>query len=111
MQRSKFLFAIGAFIMFAVIVYGFVVGDLIGEASVLFRHPWFQVSMADLYTGLFLFSGWIGFRERSRTRTTIWILLLILLGNLATCIYALTAAIQSRGNWRAFWLGQRAEVN
>ena len=108
MQRSKALFALGAFIMFAVIVYGFIVGDLIGEAKVLFKYPWFQISMVDLYTGLFLFSGWIGFRERSAKRTVGWIIALVLLGNLATCSYALIAAIQSGGDWRRFWLGHQS---
>ena len=108
MQRSKVIFAIGVVVMTAVIIYGFVVGDLIGEAMVLFKYPWFQISMVDLYTGLFLFSGWIGFRERSKGRTVVWIIALVLLGNLATCGYALMAAIQSRGDWRAFWLGNRA---
>jgi prepilin signal peptidase PulO-like enzyme (type II secretory pathway) len=108
MQRSKVLFALGALIMTAVIVYGFIAGDLIGEAMALFPYPWFQISMVDLYTGLFLFSGWIAFRERSRKTTAIWIVMLILLGNLATCIYALVAAIQSRGDWRTFWLGHHS---
>ena len=107
MQPSKVLFAFGVFLMTAVIVYGFVVGDLLGEAMVLFKYPWFQISMVDLYTGLFLFSGWIGFRERSTTRTVGWIIALVLLGNLATCGYALFAAIQARGDWRKFWLGRR----
>ncbi len=110
MNTLKILLLLGFVWMAAAITYGFVVGDFLGEAKILFPYPWFQISMADLYTGLALFSGWIIFRERSWAVAAVWIALLILLGNLATCAYAFMVAVQSRGDWRLFWLGKNAPI-
>jgi hypothetical protein len=57
-----------------------------------------------------LFSGWVIFRERSWTIAAVWIVLFLLLGNLATCAYALIAVVKAKWQWRAFWLGSRAEL-
>lgn len=108
MSPMKILLALGGFTMAIVIAYGFIVGNFFQEARLLFPAPWFQVTLIDLYMGFFLFSGWILFRERSRKTAVIWIVLLLTLGNLASCAYALLAAAKSRGNWHEFWLGYRA---
>jgi hypothetical protein len=107
MGRVMILLSIGCCTMAAVICYGLLVGDLWGEAQILLAYPWFHVSMIDLYTGFLLFGGWIVFRERSLMIAAIWIVLLLTLGNLASCAYALIAALRARGDWRAFWLGSR----
>jgi hypothetical protein len=53
-----------------------------------------------------LFTGWIAFRERSWVRTAAWAVAIVVLGNFATSIYALAAAVTSRGDWRRFWMGR-----
>lgn len=108
MKRSALLLAVGAVVMTAAIVYAFVYGGLFAEAWTLLQYPWFHVSMIDLYLGFFLFSGWIIFREGSRKSATIWVVLLLTLGNLTACIYALLALVRARGDWNAFWLGASA---
>lgn len=110
MRKAIGLLAAGVLVMAGAIGYALVVGDLRGEARVLFDYPWFHVSMIDLYTGFLLFSGWIVSREPSRGVAAIWIVLLLTLGNLAACAYALLAAIRARGNWSVFWLGERASA-
>ena len=47
-------------------------------------------------------------REQSAGRSTAWIIAIALLGNPATCAYALLAAIRSNGDWQKFWMGNRA---
>jgi len=108
MRKAIGLLVAGVLIMAVAIGYALLAGDLRGEARVLFDYPWFHVSMIDLYTGFLLFGGWIVSRERSRGVAAIWIVLLLTLGNLAACAYALAAAIRARGDWSVFWLGKRA---
>lgn len=104
----KLLLGIGVVVMAAAIAYGFIAGDLWGEAQVLLKYPWFHVSMIDLYVGFLLFAGWIAFRERSVPATIVWIISLMLLGNLIACAYALLALVRSNGDMRRFWLGKQA---
>lgn len=106
MRTCSHLLIAGAVIMAAVIVYGFVAGQFMQEASVLFPLPWFQVTLADLYLGFALFGGWIFYRESSRGTATLWLISLCLLGNLAACLYAGIAMRRCQGNWRQFWIGR-----
>ena len=110
MRGVKVYCALGILWMTAAIIYGFVVGDFFGEAKILFKYPWFQISMVDLYTGFSLFSGWVIFRERSAGASIGWIIAFILLGNPATCAYALIAAIRSKGDWQTFWMGKNRPI-
>lgn len=108
MTKAIGLLVAGVVVMAVAIGYALLAGDLRGEARVLFDYPWFHVSMIDLYTGFLLFSGWIVSREQSRGVAAVWIVLLLTLGNLAACAYALAAALRARGDWNVFWLGKRA---
>jgi hypothetical protein len=108
MRPAIVFLTLGVLWMTAVIAYGFVAGDILGETKILLKYPWFQISMVDLYTGLSLFSGWVIFRERSWWTSAIWIILFVLLGNLATCAYALKAVMESKGDWQTFWLGSKS---
>lgn len=108
MQRSFLLLVIGALIMALVIAYGFIYGDFFEEAKVLLPSPWFQVALIDLYLGFALFSGWILYREESRIHAVVWIVLLCVLGNFASCIYAAIALTNSKGNMGKFWSGCHA---
>lgn len=56
---------------------------------------WGITTMVDLYAGLAVVAGWIGWRERSVARTAGWIVALGLLGNLATLVYLLIACLRS----------------
>ena len=99
---------IGLLAMTAVIVYAFVVGDFNAEGAWLLAHPWGQVSLVDLYVGFTLFSLWIIYREKSFVRSAIWVILMMVLGNLTAALYVLVALFTSKGNWKQFWMGKRA---
>jgi Protein of unknown function (DUF1475) len=108
MKPMIVLLLLGTCWMAAAIIYGMVASNIPAEVRTLIKCIWFWISMADLYTGFMLFSGWIIFRERSWAIAVPWIILLLTLGNLTSCVYALIAAVRARGNWRLFWLGKHA---
>jgi len=110
MPRLILLLALGCVIMAAAIAYALIVGDFWAEARILFQYPWFHLSMIDLYMGFLVFSGWVIYRERSPIAAIIWIVLVLTLGNLATCAYALVIACQARGDWNWFWQGKHAQT-
>jgi hypothetical protein len=94
--------------MLAALTYGFTTGDFWGDGRVLMSVAWGRVSLLDVYVGFGLFCGWVAFRERSRLAAAAWILLVLTLGNMVTCLYAFLALARSRGDWSRFWLGARA---
>jgi hypothetical protein len=64
--------------------------------------------MIDLYTGFFLIGAWIVYRERSPLVALAWVVLILTLGNLISCLYAVIAVLRAKGDGRTFWLGHRA---
>jgi uncharacterized membrane protein YeiH len=108
MRLAKVIALLGLMAMTAVLVYGFTVGDFGGEGRQLLSMPWGIVSLVDLYVGFALFSAWIVFRERSWSRSLIWIALMMVLGFLTASLYVFLALRSSSGDWRRFWMGRRA---
>lgn len=107
MRYPKILTALGVVLMVAAIIYGFAATKN-GDVDLFFALAWGKVSMVDLYVGLLIFSSWIIYREQSWGRSLIWIVLLLVLGNLISCLYVLLALYASGGNATRFWMGQRA---
>lgn len=103
----KALGYLGFFIMSSFICYAFVYGEFFKEGSVLTSMPWGVVSLADIYTGLFLFSSWVFWREKSIKTSFVWVMLILSLGNVISCLYLLKAAYDAEGNVIAFWLGKQ----
>ncbi len=108
MRRCLTLLIVGAVVIASAIIYALVAGNFMAEARAMFPLPWFQLSMVDLYLGFLLFAGWVLFRERSRGIAVVWIVLLLTLGNLTACVYAIRALVRSGGDWTRFWLGDHA---
>jgi hypothetical protein len=108
MRLAKLIALLGLLAMTAVLIYGFTVGDFLGEGARLLTMPWGIVSMVDLYVGFILFSGWIVYRERSFVHLAIWVALMLVLGFFAGALYALIALVTSGGDWQRFWMGRRA---
>jgi hypothetical protein len=108
MVMIRILLGVGVGVMAAAIAYALIVGDFWTEAEILLMYPWFHLSMIDLYVGFCLFAGWIVFRERNLLVALVWIALLMMLGNLVSCGYALLVLIRAKGDMHRFWLGNRA---
>ncbi len=94
--------------MTAVLIYGFTIGDFLGEGSKLMAMPWGIVSLVDLYTGFTLFSAWIIYRDKSLPIAIVWTIAMMVLGFFAGSLYAFIALQNSGNDWRKFWLGKHA---
>jgi hypothetical protein len=92
--------------MISVLIYGFTIGDFSVDGSKILQNPWGIVSLVDLYTGFILFSGWIIFREKSWLKSSVWIVLVMVLGFFTASLYSLNAIHESKGNWKTFWMGK-----
>ena len=109
MKIAKAVALLGLLAMTAILIYGFTVGDFAAEGKQLLSMPWGIVSLVDLYVGFVLFSGWIVYREKSAVRSVVWVILMMILGFWTASLYALIALQASGGDWRRFWMGQRAD--
>jgi hypothetical protein len=108
-KLARVLALLGLLLMTATISYGLIDGSFNAEGSRLLAMPWGRVALIDVYVGFAIFSGWIIYREKSALRSIIWIIAMIVLGNLTACLYLSIALWRTNGNWKCFWLGQRAE--
>ena len=108
MKIAKTISFLGMLAMTAVLIYGFTVGDFLGEGSKLLAMPWGIVSLVDLYTGFTLFSCWIIYREKSLPVAIVWTIAMMTLGFFAGSLYSFIALQNSGGDWRKFWLGKHA---
>ena len=109
MNSAKILSGLGILAMVGALVYGFSVGDFSLDGAKLLQNPWGLVSMVDLYTGFSLFSEWIVYREKSLVRSILWVILMMLLGFFTASCYIFIQLRSSRGDWKKFWLGRRAD--
>jgi len=108
-DRTSFFVGLGGVLLMVVaIVYGLSFGSFGEELSAITSLAWGRVTLIDLYLGLLLIAAWIVHRERNPARAIVWILLLVSLGNLASCAYVMWAAAASRGDAGVFWNGRRA---
>ncbi len=108
MRVALILVALGFALMAVAVPYGFAAGGGREELRALWALPWGKVSFADVYVGFLLVCGWIAYRERAGWVTAIWVVLILTLGNLVSCLYVGIALWRARGDWRRFWLGARA---
>jgi hypothetical protein len=96
----------GFLIMLIAVCYGLSYGDFFIEGAVLIDMTWGIVTLVDLYLGLFLFCFWIICREENITIALSWSVLILLLGNMLSCLYLLKVFYEARGNMKIFWLGR-----
>ncbi|MBE0409765.1 MAG: DUF1475 family protein [Anaerolineales bacterium] len=108
MSVAKIIAFLGILAMSAVLIYAFRVGNFATDGGEILRNPWGVVSIVDLYTGFILFSMWIVFREKSLIRSVVWVVLMMVLGFFTGSLYTLYALYTSQGDWKAFWMGKRA---
>ncbi len=108
-MRAAIVIALVATVcMFALVGHAIALGTFWQEGSVLFALSWGKVTLADLYLGFALFSGWVIFREARLPRALVFVVLVMTLGNAFTAAYVLVALLRSRGSWSRFWMGDRS---
>lgn len=94
-------------VMLGMLVHAFHRGNLGVEGAALLAMPWGRATVVEVYAGIGLFTGWIVYRERSRTVAALWIGLICLAGNAASALYVLVALRASGGDPCGFWMGAR----
>lgn len=52
-------------------------------------HPWFIATLFDAYWGFLTFYCWVFYLERSSLSRVLWLVAILLLGNIAMAVYAL----------------------
>ena len=107
MKIARAISLVGLLGMTCMILHGLLAGNLSAEGSRLVAMPWGRVTLADLYIGLTIFSVWVVYREQHLTRSAIWIVLIMGLGNWTTSLYLLLALNRSGGDWHKFFHGSR----
>ena len=105
-----FLFAAGTgfIVMTGTIVYALSTGNFWTEGPALLEMSWGLVSLVDTYIGLVLFSCWVLWREQFQLNGFFWVILIIGLGNMISCLYILGACVQANGDMIRFWIGSKA---
>lgn len=57
-------------------------------------HPWFIATLFDAYWGFLTFYCWVFYLERSLLARVLWLVAILLLGNIAMAVYALIRLIR-----------------
>ncbi len=105
MQTAKALSITGLGLMLVGILYALFTSDAARDFGVILALPAGQVTTLDLYVGFLLFWGWVVYREQNWLRSLGWLVVFLVLGNLATCFYLFLALRASGGDWQKFWMG------
>ncbi|WLR42682.1 DUF1475 family protein [Bacillus carboniphilus] len=100
---SLFLFIL----MLCSVSYGIMKGNFLFEGEQILNLLWGKITIVDFYVGISLFSIWVVFRESSLLKAVVWIISLVLLGNLTASLYVLIAAFKSKDDWKTFILGKQ----
>lgn len=74
--------------------------------------PWFQATLADAYFGFLTFYVWVAYKETSWIRRGLWLVAIMLLGNIAMSVYMLIqlAFLPSNAGWKELLL-RKEEAN
>ena len=107
-----FLVILGA--MLAVTTVASLDRSVLDAGSELIADHWFQATLVDAYCGFITFYVWVAYKERTLFRRTIWLVLIMTLGNIAMSIYVLLQLIRMGPNdgWRELLLrtGDQSEM-
>jgi len=103
MKYGKIISFIGVLIMFGMLVYGFTIGSFTGEGKILLGMPWGQISLVDIYIEFIIVCFWIVYRENNWGKSLVWIILVLVLGSMISCLYIFLAFNNCKGDWKIFW--------
>lgn len=85
----KFLLGTILVLMIFEIVDTSLESNLFEELPLLVRIPWMEATLYDFYANVLCLFLWIGWKERSFWKKGLWLILLVALGSVATCLYLL----------------------
>jgi di/tricarboxylate transporter len=65
--------------------------NLFTEWNFLGSIPWMRATLWDFYTNVLVIYLWVAYKEQRILSKLMWLVLLVLLGSIATCAYVLIA--------------------
>jgi len=77
--------------------------------SELMADAWFRATLADAYFGFVTFYVWVAYRERSWTGRILWLIAIMLLGNMAMAVYGLWQLSRANTQWPLYAILLRPE--
>ena len=63
--------------------------NLFEEWDSLANIPWMQATLWDFYANVLVIFIWVAYKEKSIVSKIIWLVLLVCLGSIASCLYIL----------------------
>lgn len=82
------LLLVGAFVLLGLAAAAMSVRSVFANGD-LMQDVWFQVTLLDAYLGFLIFYAWVAWKESSVAARIVWFVLIMCLGNVATCGYLL----------------------
>ncbi|MCH2177292.1 MAG: DUF1475 domain-containing protein [Mariniblastus sp.] len=83
--------------------------NLFTAGAELMADGWFRATLADAYFGFITFFVWVAYRETSWLPRLLWLVAILLLGNIAMAIYMLIRLIRCNPEWPVYSLLLRPE--
>jgi hypothetical protein len=80
--------------MLSVTIWASIQGALWKVPREVATHPWFIATLFDAYWGFLTFYCWVFYLERSLLARVLWLVAILLLGNIAMAVYALIRLIR-----------------
>lgn len=75
--------------MLSVTIWASLQGALWKVPREVATHPWFIATLFDAYWGFLTFYSWVFYLERNLLSRVLWLVAILLLGNIAMAVYAL----------------------
>lgn len=85
----RIAFIIVLIAMFAVTGWASSVVALWNTPRAVATHPWFIATLFDTYFAFLTFYAWVAYKETGNVARIVWLLAILLLGNIAMAIYML----------------------
>jgi hypothetical protein len=63
--------------------------NLFDELPTLVKIPWMEATLYDFYANLIFLFLWVSYKEKRLYNKILWLVLMVALGSVATCIYIL----------------------
>jgi len=61
-------------------------------------HPWFIATLFDTYFAFLTFYAWVAYKQTSKASRVLWLIAILLLGNIAMAIYMLNQLFRLPAN-------------
>ncbi|KAM3361285.1 putative protein isoform X1 [Capsicum galapagoense] len=77
------------FVVLGCLVIGSIIYTLLTDGFPSFKelNPWMVVNLIDFYVHVFVIGSWVVYKESNWINAILWVVLLVCLGSLATCVY------------------------